>query len=132
VLALVAVLGTAPAFAAEPLGRLFFAPERRAQLDRQRQTNVREVQVVQGETLSLNGIVRREDGRSTVWINGVPQAGAGAGAISATIVDRARATLAAGEDAPVSLKVGESVNRGTREKADGLHGGSVRVRPTPP
>jgi hypothetical protein len=32
------------------------------------------------------------------------------------------------EDAPVSLEVGASVNRGTREKADGLHGGAVEVK----
>lgn len=57
---------------AEPLGRLFFSPDERAMLDRMRQKS-------SGNTLSatdqitLNGLVRRSSGKTTAWINQLPQ-----------------------------------------------------------
>jgi hypothetical protein len=55
-------------------GRLFFTPEQRALLDRARQQNVRiDVSADNStEVFTLNGIVRRSDGRSTAWVNGKP------------------------------------------------------------
>ena len=55
-----------------PLGRLFFTPQQRATLDRQR---------LQGPTASfdqaasytLNGEVRRSSGKNTRWVNGEAQ-----------------------------------------------------------
>ena len=58
--------------AEESLGRLFFTPEKRAALERSRKLNLRQTQQVEGETMSLNGVVRRSDGRGTAWINGRP------------------------------------------------------------
>jgi len=46
--------------ATDGLGRLFFTPERRATLDRQRQFNIQEVRTLEGATVSLDGIVRRK------------------------------------------------------------------------
>ena len=54
----------------EPLGRLFFTPQQRAALDRQRQLNLSALDNEPGQT--LNGEVRRSSGRSTRWINGEP------------------------------------------------------------
>ena len=60
-----------PAGAADsaPLGRLFFTPERRAALERQRTPNLQEAQTLQGNSMSLDGVVYRSGGKSTVWIN---------------------------------------------------------------
>lgn len=119
--------------AAEQLGRLFFTPERRAVLERQRQTNVQEqaqTQALEGATMSLDGVITRSSGKATVWVNGRPQnedtAGTGVQAgVSAR--EPGRATLLTGEEAPAALRVGESINRATREKTDVVAPGAVTV-----
>jgi hypothetical protein len=60
------------ASAAEPLGRLFFSPEQRAQLDALRTKKVVAAQVKDEpapEFITYNGIIRRDDGKTTVWVN---------------------------------------------------------------
>jgi len=54
------------------LGRLFFTPEQRTQLD---YDYAREVQPDSDNrrTISVTGIVQRHGGERTIWINGVPQ-----------------------------------------------------------
>ena len=116
----------------EPLGRLFFTPERRAALERQRQLNIQETQALEGSTVRLDGIVQRSNGDKTVWINGRPQHGhSGAPGVHAKVVsgDPARAALTAEGESNASLKVGETINRATREKQDDLDGGSLVVGP---
>lgn len=64
---------------AEELGRLFYTPAQRAALDAARQQNVRiELAPTEEEdtnatpasgTITFNGIVRRNDGHATVWLN---------------------------------------------------------------
>jgi hypothetical protein len=44
-------------------------PERRLALERQRTHNVQQAQALQGTTMSLDGVVYRSSGKSTVWIN---------------------------------------------------------------
>jgi hypothetical protein len=70
-----------PAAAAEPVGRLFFTPAQRASLDiartqRARNTLVSERTVDEttpvAQTVTYGGMVRRGDGKSTVWLNGRP------------------------------------------------------------
>ena len=70
-------------------GRLFLTPEQRAALEDARRHKVREVAkpvkktvaVVQPKperpsgNVTLNGIVRRSDGESTIWVNGVAMPG---------------------------------------------------------
>lgn len=68
--------------AAEPVvGRLFFTPAQRASLDvartqRARNTLANEKTVDEStpvaQTITYGGMVRRTDGKSTVWINGQP------------------------------------------------------------
>jgi hypothetical protein len=118
------------AFAEESLGRLFLTPDKRAMLERQRQTNaqVQETQTLQGATMHLNGIVQRSGGKKTVWINGQSQSDdATTFGVTAKIADPARASLAAEGEPAVSLKVGETVNRATRETDNGLEGGKILV-----
>lgn len=72
-------LTTATLTHAGELGRLFFTPEQRAQLD---YNYAREAQPDSGSApnsnnaraLTLNGIVQMHGGKRTAWINGVPQA----------------------------------------------------------
>jgi hypothetical protein len=56
----------------EPLGRLFLTPQQRAALDRQRLLNpgFRPNVVESDVSQTLNGEVRRSNGRTTRWING--------------------------------------------------------------
>ncbi len=55
-----------------PTGRIFFTPEQRAQLDLLRTQKAVASQVRDEpipENVTYNGIVRRSDGKATVWIN---------------------------------------------------------------
>lgn len=118
------------------LGRLFFAPEKRATLERQRQYNIQEAQTLEGASMSLDGVVVRSSGKSTVWINSRAQHDQSAPAgVTADLAARqpGQAVLRAGEEAPARLKVGETINRATRETAGGLAQGQIGVhRPAPP
>jgi hypothetical protein len=128
-MALALVVG-GDAMATDSLGRLFLTPERRAALDRQRQFNTQEVQALEGATVSLDGIVRRSSGKTTVWINHRPlqdNTTASGVAVAVSPKDPGRAVLTPGDEAPAPLKVGQSINRATRETSDGLGGGRVAV-----
>jgi len=54
------------------IGRLFFSPDERAMLDRMRQKSGGTT-VSSTEQITLNGIVRRSSGKTTAWINQLPQ-----------------------------------------------------------
>lgn len=111
------------------LGRLFFTPERRVALDRQRQFNIQEIRAVQGETLSLDGIVQRTGGKHTVWINGRPQTERDEAQTGIGVVVNRRtpgsAQIIPGEEATTRMKVGEAINRSTGERETRLGSGSV-------
>lgn len=116
----------------EPLGRLFFTPERRAALERQRLLNIQEsqAQLVDGANLTVNGVVQRSSGKRTTWINGAAQNDNSAATGVRVDVDKhnpGRATVTAGDDAPASLKVGEAINRTTREKSSGTDKAIIQV-----
>ncbi len=122
---------TTPASAADApeLGRLFFTPERRNALERQRTHNVQEAQALQGTTMSLDGVVYRSSGKTTVWVNRQAQNendGKRTG-VTAIVSPRTpgRAMLAPGEETPAQLKVGEAMNRATGERNTRLGGGMV-------
>lgn len=127
----------APARAADApeLGRLFFTPERRIALERQRTHNVQEAQALQGTTMSLDGVVYRSSGKTTVWINRQSQneneaVRTGVHAVLSPQTP-GRALLAPGEETPAQLKVGEAMNRATGERDTRLGGGRV-VTPAAP
>ena len=125
-LALVAPAGAADA---PELGRLFFTPERRVALERQRTHNVQEAQTLQGTTMSLDGVVQRSSGKSTVWINRQAQNenDGGRTGVSAAVSAKVpgSAVLAPGDETPARLKVGETINRATGERNTRLGGGTV-------
>ena len=71
-LAILILLLPLTARAAEPLGRLFFTPEQRAQLDTLRTKKVVAAQVKDEpapEFVTYSGIITRGDGKTTVWVN---------------------------------------------------------------
>ncbi len=127
-LAAVLILALPQVATAEPLGRLFFTPERRVALERQRQLNIQETQTLEGATMSLDGVVVRSSGKRTVWVNRRAQHDNAAPAgvtVDVTRREPGKASLSVGEETPAQLKVGETINRATREKADALGGGQV-------
>lgn len=102
------VLPYSSAMAAEEpeLERLFNTPQRRAQLDELRRRNVpiqRPATTPVTQNIRLDGIVRRTNGPSTVWINGEPHFGAP----SVNSTSAATARVRFGEGKTVELKVGE-------------------------
>jgi hypothetical protein len=112
----------APVSAAEDLGRLFFTPQQRQELDRRRAANAQEALVIQESSVTLRGHVSRSSGKSTTWINDVPHNDA------YPTPDPSRVTLPDGEgEPPVSLKVGQTRDKARGETRDGLGGGKVEV-----
>jgi hypothetical protein len=106
--------------AAEPLGRLFFTPQQRATLDNARGQKIKIDVEVEPETptaleiISVNGVIKRSDGQSTVWINNRPlnenRAPSGIKIISRS-ADDARVTLQLPQSSRnVDLKVGQNLD----------------------
>jgi hypothetical protein len=126
-LALMLLCLAAPA-AAEELGRLFFTPQQRQDLDRRRATNRAEEEAPQIKEgpLTLEGHVQRSSGKTTTWINGVPQYDSPAGR------DPARVTVVPNLGEPgVSLKIGQIYERMSGEVRDNLNGGEITVGKSP-
>jgi hypothetical protein len=128
---------TGPAAAQESsdLGRLFFTPERRQLLDRQRELNIEAQQDVPDDpTLVINGVVSRSSGKRTVWINGVPQ-NDNATPSGVSVVPRrnapGRVIVQTSDVANGDAAVGDTINRDTGEATDILDGGSVRIHSSP-
>ncbi|HEY5900806.1 MAG TPA: hypothetical protein VIV54_24795 [Burkholderiales bacterium] len=135
-LAMLALL--AGACAAEPapaqeLGRLFFTPEQRANLDARRKARVPDkpaAAVVASPVTRVDGYVKRSGGPSTVWINGESVS---AGAQEAPRIDERRnegtVSITVGEGGNrVRLKPGEALDRGNGEVRDVIGDGQIDVR----
>lgn len=118
------------------LGRLFFTPERRQSLDRQRALNIQEKQAVPEEpTLTVNGVVTRSGGKRTVWINGVPQDEADRASgidVMPQTGQPGQVVVRAGESPAARARIGDTVNRTTGQTADLLGDGRIDVRRPPP
>jgi len=114
-------VATGQVAAQENLGRLFFTEQQRQELDRRRQANIREAAVIVESSVTVNGQVSRSSsGRSTTWINGVPQES------TRKPPDPARVTLPGGEGAPsVNLKIGQTLDKVRGEIKDPVAGGIV-------
>src|SRR5574340_555509 len=64
-------LAAAAGVHAEELGRLFFTPEQRVQLEHNQPQEGDKP--ASARSLTINGIVQKHGGERTIWINGVPQ-----------------------------------------------------------
>ena len=121
ILGTVLLIGATPAFPQE-LGRLFFTPQQRQDLDRRRDANVIESAPVVESLVTVNGHVLRSSGKSTTWLNGVAQHDAAIGR------DPARPVIPEG-DSSISVKVGQTFDRTQGETRDPLGAGQIRVAP---
>ena len=123
-LAVIAPLANAqePAF-----GRLFLTPEQRATLDNARRNRIRaealaatvdkKPKIPPARSVTINGIVSRSDGESTIWVNGHPTEG--------QTEDGMRVTISPGSQSDVVLREpekGRRVRLKVGQKADLLSG----------
>jgi len=97
-------LTAATSINAEELGRLFFTPQQRAMLERGQQPDA-DNPAGSIESLTVSGIVQKDGGERTVWINGVPQI---AGK-SDTLAPESVPVAIPGQAQPVKIKVGQKV-----------------------
>lgn len=116
----VALLAAAPLGHAQDVGRLFFTPQQRQDLDRRRELNVTDGPSVVAPSVTVNGHVTRSSGKTTTWINGVPQYD--------TYRGRAPERVAVPSGAVVQgVKVGQTLDHGKGEVSDPLQGGEIKV-----
>lgn len=120
--------------AAESLGRLFFTPAQRNSLDAGKKLKDATAQapVRRGPAVvTLNGVVVRSDGESTVWVNGrtVGRNGTPSVKASASTSDPAAARIDL-RDArnPVRLKVGQRFDRSTGKVKESYESGTVDAK----
>ena len=119
--------------AAEPLGRLFFTPAQRNTLDAGKQLDRPKTAgpTVRGpRSLTVNGIVTRSDGVSTVWVNG-HAVGGGTSAVNASpsASDPAAARVELrGARNPVRLRVGQSFDRSTGKVVESYESTTVNTK----
>jgi hypothetical protein len=121
---LLAALGT-PGAAQEPtLGRLFLTPEQRAALDNARRNRIRaealaattvarKPKVPPARSVTINGIVSRSDGESTIWVNGRPTEGQTEDGMRVTISPDSQSSVVLREPEKgrrVRLKVGQKAD----------------------
>jgi len=120
-----ALLLAAPsAYAADAsLGRLFYTPQQRAELDRKRATNAIETEVVVESLVTVNGRVSRSSGKTTTWINGVPQYDTYTGKDPARIAidDNGRGT---------AVSVGDTLDRTRGEVRPVIEPGGIEINVT--
>jgi hypothetical protein len=119
-LGLAALACAGPASSAQPIGRLFFTPAERAQLDNARAqkrapqpTSAAQPVDTRPETqvITYNGIVRRSDGKSILWLNNRPadekEALSGLAITGRVRPDGAVTLQVPGSGSSVDLKVGQ-------------------------
>ena len=114
-----------PVASAQDLGRLFLTPQQRKNLDRQRQADFVAKETVVESLVTVNGRVTRSTGRTTTWINGVPEDDTYRSA------DPARVAVDGGSSR-VPVKVGQTLDRSRGEVKDALQGGQIQVPGSPP
>jgi hypothetical protein len=113
---------------AQELGRLFFTPEQRQALDARRRSRMpdRPSAPVVSPSTRLDGYVSRQNGKSTVWVNGeaLPET-----APEAPRIGTGRVTVNVGESgARTGLRPGETLDRGTGEVKDVLGNGQITIQ----
>lgn len=100
----IVLLACPPAATADNLGRLFFTPAQRAQLDYNYARNA-PADGNSSSVLTVNGIVQKNGGARTVWVNGVAQS---AGKNNEGTPTSQTVTIP-GKSHPVKIKVGEKI-----------------------
>jgi hypothetical protein len=126
--ALAVMLPGAAAAQGSELGRLFYTPQQRTELDKRRASNVpaqaEAAPVVQQPSVTLNGYVGRSSGKTTTWVNGVPQYD------TVRSQDPTRIPIGAAEDRR-RMKVGATLDTNRGEVRDVLGDGEIRIHSRP-
>lgn len=115
---LAGLLAVAGAARADLTGRFFYTPQERAMLEAQRNNKSAGLSLsTDTGSLTINGLVTRNTGKTTVWINGIPQNEAEAG--SGIVVDK---TQPGGGNlnirlpdaaTPIGMRVGQTLEKGS-------------------
>ena len=114
------LLAGMPCGRAQDLGRVFFTPQQRQDMDRRRNTNVGEGAAVVENLVTVNGQVTRSSGKTTTWINGVPQYDTNRGGAPDRIGVESGTTTR-------GVKVGQTLDRNQGEVRDALQGGEIKI-----
>lgn len=124
-----------------PLGRLFFTPDQRAQLDMLRTKRVVASQTKDEpapEVVTYNGIVRRSDGKTTVWVNNEALSEADLRdkpAIAGRVSRDGRIVLQAAQPGPTTktqLKVGQTAELLSGQVAESYNAAAAAARAPKP
>ena len=103
-LLLMTLLGLVPAAQADVLGRLFFTPQQRQQLEFQTtRSNTSTDSGGRRNYIIVNGVVQKHGGNRTVWINGAAQPTEQGNERNPTT----QTVTVPGKSHPVQLKVGQ-------------------------
>jgi hypothetical protein len=122
--ALLLAAATAPAAGADDLGRLFYTPQQRADLDKKRASNSIEAEVVVESLVTVNGRVSRSSGKTTTWINGVP--------LYDTYTGRDPSRVAIDENGTdTTVSVGDTLDRTSGEVRPAIEPGGIEITRTP-
>jgi len=135
---LLVILIAAPAAQSQEVGRLFFTPDQRANLDQRRKARVPDkpaAATVVSPVTRVDGYVKRSAGPPTVWINGesVPENAPEAPRIDGGRDPSGSVSISVGESGKrMRLKPGESLDRGNGEVHDVIGDGEIQVRKRAP
>lgn len=111
IFAVFVILLTSPGTHAAELGRLFFTPQEREQLELQ--GAVKSQGTVQRDTFTVNGMLQKSGGKRIYWINGEQQE-------AVASPDKAPASVRVtlpGNSQPVELKVGQRIELNSAQTA---------------
>jgi hypothetical protein len=133
-LLLLLTLLAAPVAQSQEIGRLFFTPDQRANLDARRKARVPDkptAATVAAPVTRVDGYVKRSAGPPTVWINGesVPENAPEAPRIDGGRDASGSVSISVGESGGrVRLKPGEALDRGNGEVRDVIGDGEIQGR----
>lgn len=100
-LALLAAFCLMSSARANELGRLFFTPSERSQLEQTRKVQQAENGGGEQPVITVNGVIQRSDGSRIMWVNGKAQKSTSGGDPNKTSI------VVPGKNKPVEIKVGE-------------------------
>lgn len=131
---LLAIACGAPAcHADEALGRLFFSPERRKDLDDRRQMKrLGNEASEESPAMTVNGLLTRSNGRRTSWVNGIAR---NENEQPASIVvtphknDPGKVVLSGTDFPATTARVGETLRRDGQSVQGLLNGGHIAINP---
>ncbi|MFM9966977.1 MAG: hypothetical protein ACKVQK_01040 [Burkholderiales bacterium] len=106
-----------------PLGRLFFSPQQRQELDRRRELNIQEATVTVESLFTVNGHLSRSSGKTTTWVNGTAQ-----NDTYKPLDPRVIALRPVEDEVAVPILVGQTLDRNSGSINTGLSGGEITIK----